>query len=393
MILHIDMDAFYASIEERDRPELVGKPLIVGGTPEGRGVVAAANYVVRAFGVHSALPTATALRRCPHAIVLPPRLDHYTKVSAEIRDIFFRYTPLVEPLSLDEAFLDVTGSEKLFGPAIKIAGTIKQEIREAIGLVASVGVAPNKFLAKIASDLEKPDALVVVDPDRVQEFLDPLPVGRLWGVGRVTGQAFSRLGVQTIGQLRQLSAELLAEQFGQHGVHLWQLAQGIDDRRVVPDREAKSISHEMTFETDIFQMETLRSWLLHLTEQVAYRLRRQGLRGTTVQIKVRYGDFHTITRAQTLPQPTNITREIWDTASRLLTERLPNRPLRIRLLGVGVSGFATTGQAQQMLFEDGDRESQSRLDEAVDGIRQQFGRDRLSRGSDLGRARTDTEQD
>ena len=387
MILHIDMDAFYASIEERDRPELAGKPLIVGGTPEGRGVVAAANYVVRAFGVHSALPTATALRRCPHAIVVPPRLDHYAKVSAEIRDIFFRYTPLVEPLSLDEAFLDVTGSEGLFGPAIKIAATIKREIREAVGLVASVGVAPNKFLAKIASDLEKPDALVVVDPDRVQEFLDPLLVGRLWGVGRVTGRAFSRLGVQTIGQLRKLPVELLAEQFGQHGVHLWRLAQGIDDRPVIPDREAKSISHEMTFETDICEIETLRSWLLHLTEQVAHRLRRHHLHGTTVQIKVRYGDFHTITRAQTLPQPTHSTQVLWESASRLLTERLPNRPLRIRLLGIGVSGFDAKGGRALSLFPDEEWETQARIDAVVDGIRERFGRDHLSRGSDLNRDR------
>ena len=385
MILHVDMDAFYASIEERDRPELAGKPLIVGGTPEGRGVVATANYAVREFGVHSALATATALRRCPHATVLPPRMDHYAEVSAEIRDIFFRYTPLVEPLSLDEAFLDVTGCEGLFGPAIKIAATIKQTIRERIGLVASVGVAPNKFLAKIASDIEKPDALIVVDPDHVQEFLDPLPVGRLWGVGRVTGGKLQQLGVQTIRQLRQLSADLLSEQFGQQGVHLWQLAHGIDDRRVIPDREAKSISHETTFATDICEMETLRSWLLYLTEQVAHRLRRHNLRGTTLQIKVRYGDFHTITRAQTLPQPANSTRILWESASRLLTGRLLNRPLQIRLLGIGVSGFGGRSNRALSLFPDEECETQARLDAAVDSIRDRFGRDHLNRGSDLSR--------
>ncbi|RPI90528.1 MAG: DNA polymerase IV, partial [Planctomycetaceae bacterium] len=195
MILHVDMDAFYASVEERDRPDLAGKPVIVGGSAEGRGVVSAANYVVRKFGVHSAMPTSTALRLCPQAILIPTRIDYYAQVSAQIREIFDRFTPLVEPLSLDEAFLDVTGSEPLFGSAIEIARQIKRAIRDELRLVASVGVAPNKFLAKIASDLRKPDALVVVDPARVREFLDPLPIGRLWGVGKVTGHALEQLGV------------------------------------------------------------------------------------------------------------------------------------------------------------------------------------------------------
>ncbi|MCH8829624.1 MAG: DNA polymerase IV [Planctomycetes bacterium] len=385
MILHIDMDAFFTSVEERDRPELAGKPVIVGGTPEGRGVVAAANYEVRKYGVHSAMPAATAKRLCPHAVFLRPRMSRYCEISEQIRTIFVRYTPLVEPLSVDEAFLDVTGTQGLFGPPTDLGRRLQREIRDELQLTASVGIASNKFLAKIASDLDKPDGFVVVEPGREQEFLDPLPISRLWGVGRATGEKLQKLGVQTIGQLRQLSADLLHQQFGKHGRHLWQLSHGIDERRVVPDREAKSISHETTFESDICEMETLRSWLLHLTEQVAHRLRRHDLSGSTVQIKVRYGDFYTITRAQTLPQPTHITREIWDTASRLLSERLPDRPLRIRLLGVGVSGFTTTGQTQQTLFADEVRDSQSRLDVAVDGIREQFGRDRLSRGSDLQR--------
>lgn len=203
------MDAFYASVEERERPELVGKPLIVGGTPQGRGVVAAANYEVRKYGVHSAMPTATALRLCPHATVIPPRLGYYAEVSEQIRAIFDRYTPLVEPLSLDEAFLDVTDSEPLFGTPISIGREIKCEIRDRLQLTASVGVAPNKFLAKIASDLKKPDGFVVVHEVEVQEFLDPLPVGRLWGVGRVTSHVFDRLGVKTIGDVRNMPRELL----------------------------------------------------------------------------------------------------------------------------------------------------------------------------------------
>lgn len=383
MILHVDMDAFYASIEVRDRPELLGKPVIVGGTPAGRGVVAAASYEVRRFGVHSAMPTATALRLCPQAIVLPPRMDYYGRISEQIRDIFFRYTPLVEPLSLDEAFLDVAGSQAAFGPAIEIARQIKRQIAEETGLNASVGIAPNKFLAKIASDLKKPNALVFVDPTHVQQFLDPLPVGRIWGVGRVTGETFSRLGIETIGQLRQLSLETLRTHFGQAGEHFHQLAAGIDPRPVVPDREAKSISHETTFAQDIEEPEVLRAWLRELTEHVGQRLRRHRLRGRTVQVKVRFADFQTITRAQTLTEPTNVTEVLWQAAVKLLSDRLPQRRLRVRLLGVGVSGLDNRQQVQMSLFDDPSQAKQSQLDAVADSIQARFGASALSRGSSL----------
>ena len=383
MILHIDMDAFYASVEERERPELAGKPLIVGGTPQGRGVVAAANYAVRQFGVHSAMPAATALRLCPQAVVLPPRLDYYAQVSEEIREIFFRFTPLVEPLSLDEAFLDVTGSEPLFGPAEAIGRQIKQAIRDELRLVASVGVAPNKFLAKIASDLNKPDGFVVVDAGRVHEFLDPLPVGRLWGVGRIAGQVFEKLRVSTIGQVRNMPLNVLREHFGQTGDHLQRLAQGIDERRVVPDREAKSISHETTFAADIREMEVLRAWVLELSEQVGWRLRRHKLRGRTVHLKVRYGDFRTFTRAQTLAGPTNVTHDISEAAVAMLAERLPSRRLQVRLIGVGVSGFENSEQVQRNLFDDGEHERHGRLDAVADQIKKRFGTDALHRASGL----------
>ena len=266
MILHVDMDAFYASIEERERPELAGKPLIVGGTPQGRGVVAAANYAAREYGVHSAMSAARARHLCPHATFLRPRMQLYAQVGSKIREIFHRYTPLVEPLSLDEAFLDVAGCEALFGNAETIGRRIRDDIASELRLAASVGVAPNKFLAKIASDLKKPNGFVVVPPDGVQEFLDPLPVGRLWGVGRASGRVFDKIGVHTIGQLRRLPEDLLVDHFVSHGTHLARLARGIDDRRVVPDRVAKSISHETTFPQNVCDPHILEAWLLDLTE-------------------------------------------------------------------------------------------------------------------------------
>lgn len=385
MILHVDQDAFYASVEERDRPSLVGKPVIVGGAAEKRGVVSAANYVARRFGVHSAMPTATARRLCPQGVFLPPRIGYYAEVSAQIRLIFERFTPLIEPLSLDEAFLDVTGSEHLFGPAVEIARQIKKAIREELHLVASVGVAPNKFLAKIASDLKKPDALVVVEPEKVQEFLDPLPVERLWGVGQQSSKMFERLGIRTIAQLRQWPVETLKSRFGSNGEYLWQLANGIDDRPVVPEREAKSISHETTFEHDIDSLEILRSWLVELAEQVGCRLRRHKLRGRTVQLKVKFADFSLITRSQTLPMPTNITDEIWRTADEMLCHRLPAGHLPVRLLGVGLSGLDDTGVVQRLLFGREEREKQAQLDAVTDEVKNRFGIESLRRGSTLNR--------
>ncbi len=383
MILHCDMDAFYASVEERDRPELVGKPVIVGGSPEKRGVVSAANYVARRYGVHSAMPSVTAHRLCPQGIYLPPRIDYYAEISGQIREIFERFTPLVEPLSLDEAFLDVTGSEHLFGPAEEIGRKIKQTIREELRLVASVGVAPNKFLAKIASDLKKPDALVVVELDKVQEFLDPLPVERLWGVGKQSSKVFQRLGIRTIGQLRQWPLDVLQARFGNSGEHLWNLAHGRDDRPVVPEREAKSISHETTFEHDISDMDVLRAWLVDLTDQVGCRLRRHRLRGRTVQLKVRFADFSLITRSCTLPEPTDITDELWREADDLLCHRLPAGHLPVRLVGMGVSGLDDTGLVQGMLFDQEERQKQSRVDTVADQIKERFGGTALRRGSSL----------
>ncbi len=296
MILHVDMDAFYAAIELRDNPSLVGKPVVVGGSPSGRGVVAAASYAAREFGIHSAMPASQAVRICPSAVFIKPRMQHYANISKQIREIFFGYTSLVEPLSLDEAFLDVGGSVALFGSAESIARQIKDRINNELGLVASAGVAPNKYVAKVASDLEKPDGLVVVPEGKIQNFLDPLPVSKIWGVGKQTGKKFDSLGVRTIGQLRQIPMTTLKASFGINSEHFWRLARGLDSRRVVPDRFAKTISHETTFAADIYDKACLQAWLTELAEQVARRMRRHHLYGKTVQIKLRFSNFDTITR-------------------------------------------------------------------------------------------------
>lgn len=381
VILHIDMDAFYASVEERDRPELVGQPVIVGGSSNVRGVVAAANYVARKYGVHSAMPMATAVRFCPRAIVLPVRMDHYAAVSRQIREIFHRYTPLVEPLSLDEAFLDARGSEKLFGSSAEIGRKIQHDIWSEIGLVASIGVAPNKFLAKIASDLDKPNGFVEVAEDGIQRFLDPLPVSRIWGVGKRAEEMLARIGVATIEQLRRTSLVSLQQCFGKSTAdHLHELAHGRDNRRVVPDREAKSISHETTFPVDVSDVEVLRSTLMSLTEQVARRLRRLEVFGRTVHLKVRYNDFRTLTRAHPLTTPSHSTSEMWDAVSNELLQRVDLQSQPIRLLGVGMSSLGKGRQRQRTLFDD-HSERDSEIDSATDAIREKFGGAAIQRGN------------
>ena len=380
MILHVDMDAFYASVEERECPSLVGQPVVVGGSAKGRGVVAAANYEARKFGIHSAMPSAVADRLCPHAVVIRPRIEFYSEISREIRQIFDRYTPLIEPLSLDEAFLDVTASETLFGSGPDIARHIKKDIVKELGLVASVGVATNKFIAKLASDLEKPDGLVVVYPGTEQSFLDPLPVGCVWGIGKASGEIFRRLGIHTIGDLRRFPLERLQRRFGSHGEQLWRLARGIDKRVVVPDHEAKSISHENTFEQDIGDPSILRSWLLDLTEQVGWRLRRHRLRARTVQIKIRYSDFHTITRARSLKQATDLTNDLWRVADKLMETSLRGEVRPVRLLGVGASGFDDSSVMQEDLFDMELRKKQSKIDSVMDSVTERFGKRSMRRG-------------
>jgi len=287
MIIHVDMDAFYASVEIRDNPELIGKPVVVGGSPSGRGVISAASYEARKFGIHSAMPSREALRKCSSLVFVKSRMSHYASVSRQIRKIFFEFTSLVEPLSLDEAFLDVSGCQRLFGTAPDIARQIKSKILADTGLIASAGVAPNKFLAKVASDLHKPDGLTVVDQNEIQTFLDPLSISRVWGIGPKTQKKFTRLGVQTIAQLRQLDLKVLQSQIGDSAEHFYNLARGIDSRLVVPDRIAKSVSHEYTFPVDIYNDEVLRAWLHELADLVGRRLRRHDIFSKTVQLKLR----------------------------------------------------------------------------------------------------------
>jgi DNA polymerase-4 len=383
-ILHVDMDAFYASIEQRDHPKLRGRPVIVGGLA-GRGVVCAASYEARPFGVRSAMPTVTAQRLCPQAVFLPVRMKHYGEVGRQIRAILLSFTPLVEPLSLDEAFLDVRGCEGLFGPALQMARAIKERIFSETALVASVGAAPNKFLAKLASDHGKPNGLVSVPPEQVRQFLEPLPVGRIWGIGAKTEQRLHALGIRTIGQMAALPEQVLADHFGKAGWHIWHLARGEDDRAVVPDREAKSISTETTFDEDIGDRAMLRDWLLDQVEQVAMRLRLVGVQAGTVQLKLRSSAFRTRVRSMSLRAVTDSTQALWQAARSLLQRSLTADILPLRLLGVGVTNLVRGGAVQGDLFESPERKQQEALDQAIDQIRRQLGRTAIQRGSLLPR--------
>ncbi len=379
-ILHIDMDAFYASIEERDHAELRGKPVIVGGNASNRGVVAAANYSARKYGIHSAMPTKTALKLCPSAILLPPRIKHYTETSRQIHTILARFTPLIEPLSLDEAFLDITGSLKLFGSAENIGRSIQQAIASQLGLAASIGIAPNKFIAKIASDIDKPNGFVCITPDRVTSFLDPLPIKRIWGVGNVTAKRFIQAGIYTMGELRQLTKEQAIELLGNHGEHFWELAHGIDERPVTARQRAQSISHETTFSVDIKDREILSAWLLDLTEQVMRRIRHKGLGGRRLHLKVRYDDFTTITRTHTLQSPTDMTQTAWQTVHQLFEANVPaNRP--VRLIGMGISGLEPLSGKQGELFAvPAETKKHRTIDHVMDDIQARFGSNILKRG-------------
>lgn len=382
IILHADMDAFFASVEQRDNPTLRGKPVIVGARPDERGVVAAASYEARVYGVHSAMSSYEAGRRCPHAVYLPPNHARYEAVSREIHAIFESFTPLVESVSIDEAFLDVTGSIRLFGPAPRLAAQLKQKVRRETGLTVSVGVASNKFLAKVASGLNKPDGLTVVPRTRdgIRAFLAPLPVGRIWGVGQVTGHNLEAAGFTTIGRLQTATIERLGPIVGRHAAaHLLRLAWGMDDRDVELDREEQSLSREHTFPTDCRDPETVRQVLFELVEDVGRRLRAAGKHASLARLKLRRADFKTITRQRSFGIPVCDDMTLRGAAEGLLRAAAFEGP--IRLVGFGV-GRLRANPPQQLGFFDGPEASRDRreqLSRAVDRIRDRLGPEAIGR--------------
>jgi len=372
------MDAFYASVEMLDRPELRGKPVLVG-SDRPRGVVAAASYEARRFGCRSAQPMAVARRHCPQAVVVPPRMARYHELSERVFAVLESFSPLVEPLSIDEAFLDLTGTERLLGPAPEVARRIKDRVKEDTGLTASVGAAPNKFLAKLASDLEKPDGLVVIGPEDVDRVLLPLPVERLWGVGPKTAARLHELGYRTVADLRAVPEERMRERFGDAGEHFFRLCRGWDDRAVVPVGEAKSLGSEGTFEEDLEDPGEVRAALLDHVETVARRLRRHGLRARGVSLKIRYGKFETITRAATLPEATSVTALLWECAAAIFDRWAGSGFRPVRLVGM-TAAHIESGPEQGRLFEDTEERRQRRLDEALDEIASRFGSKTIHRG-------------
>jgi DNA polymerase IV len=373
-ILHVDLDAFYASVEVLANPALAGRPVLVGGTGP-RGVVAAASYEARRFGVHSAMPMARARRLCPQAVVLPPRFDAYGEVSGRVQEIFRAFTPLVEPIALDEAFLDVTGSERLFGTGPQIGAAIRHRIRADIGPAASVGVAATKLVAKLASEDAKPDGLLAIEPGTELAFLHPLPAGRLWGVGPATLRRLARFGIQTVGDLAALPEATLVDALGRAAGHaLHELAQGRDPRPVEPDREAKSIGQEETFPRDVHDRDALRREARRMADRVGVRLRERGLAGRTVTLKLRYPDFRTITRSATVAEPLAGSADIAGLAVGLL-DRV-DLGAGVRLLGVSVRNL-TAAPAHQEALPLGDApEASPAIDPvqwAVDAVRARFG--------------------
>jgi len=382
-ILHVDMDAFYASVEQRDNPELRGRPVVVGGGTN-RGVVAAASYEARKFGIRSAMPMAEALRRCPELCRVRSRMSLYQSVSQQVFEIFRRFTPVVEGLSLDEAFLDVSSSLALFGSPVDIASRIKCEILATTGLTASVGVARNKLVAKIASELDKPDGLTVLFPEDYRIRLDPLPVAVIPGIGRETLKRLDRVGIHTVRDLRTAADRDLEPIFGRFTTKTRDRAAGIDDRPVVASREEKSISAEETYDRDLDDTAAMDRELLRLSERTAGRLRKAQLGAATVQIKIRDAAFNTFTRQQSIRPPTNGTDQLYTIARRLLHVWLAENPgARLRLLGVGGSNLAPLTQTD--LFGEDPRQSHGAIDGTVDEIRERFGRAALARARTLDR--------
>ncbi len=374
------MDAFYASIEQRDDPSLAGRPVIVGGVGGQRGVVSAASYESREYGVHSAMPLKQARRLCPDGVFLPVNMEKYKAASEQLRSIFTSYTPLVEPISLDEAFLDVTASIRLRGTGEQIGREIKERVRNTLDLTASVGIAPNKFLAKMASEHGKPDGFVVIKPGAETEFLRDLPVRKIYGVGKVTARRMAENGIQTIGRVAEIPLEELKRLFGKHGQRLYELSRGIDNNEVVAEAEAKSISHETTFDVDVDDVEEIRKTVSSLSDRVSVRLRQEELAAKTIGIKVRLADFTTTSRERTLAEPVNADNLVFSAAWNLF-QSVPLKGQKIRLLGVVATGFdEPSGQLD--LFSDSGERSRKTM-KTVDNIRKKFGDSAIGRASQV----------
>ena len=383
-IIHLDMDAFYASVEQLDNPDLQGKPVIVGGSSM-RGVVSAASYEARKYKIHSAMPIAQALRLCPHGIFLPVRMKRYREISQKVFSIFQKYTPLVEPLSLDEAFLDVTSSGKLFGPAEDIARQIRKEVFTEVGLTISAGVATSKLVAKIASDIKKPDGLTIVPAGCEAEVLAPLPIKRLWGVGKKTQESLALLGIRTIGDIASISPELLEQKFGDHGRSLYRASLGLDERDVKTTREIKSVGHEFTFDSDLTEIGTIQRELLQLSVMVAKRMRRKQLLGKTITLKVKYHDFKQITRSSTINEYTADSKRIYREILQLVGKTgAGQKP--IRLLGVSLSGFKLENDSKkQFLFPEMQTgRKRKEINRALDAIQEKYGSTAIMPGRLLG---------
>lgn len=377
--MHIDMDAFFASVEQLDNPELRGKPVIVGGGK--RGVVAAASYEARRYGVRSAMPSWQAQRLCPRGIFVKGRMHRYKEVSAKVMAVLGGFSPVVEQASVDEAYLDATGCERLFGPPEEMAQRIRVAVRQTTGLSCSVGVAPVKFLAKIASDVNKPDGLFVLPPEAVADFLAQLPVGSIPGVGKRFVDDLKALGIRTAGDVGRYPESFWQRRFGKGGISLFARAQGIDSRPVEPYTQAKSESAENTFEEDTDDKELLKTWLLRQAERVGRNQRRMGLNGRTVTLKVKFADFKNVTRSRTLPEPTSSTRVIYETAAALLDEL--DLPQKVRLIGVGLSQYAQGPQQMSLPLATPDverDEKNEKLEKAMDALRDKFGSEAIVRG-------------
>lgn len=377
-ILHLDLDAFFVAVERLDNPALNGQPVIVGGRPEARGVVSSASYESRAFGVHSAMPTAQALRLCPEVILVSGHRGRYVELSRRVMAILGDYTPLLEPISIDEAFLDVSGTEAHYGPPGTLAAAIQDRIDRELRLSASLGAASNKLVAKIASDHRKPHGITVVPSGEEAAFLAPLAIRRLWGVGEVTGRELTRLGIRSIGDLAQIPLEELKARFGAHGAGLWRAAHGLDESPVTPEHEAKSLSREETYNEDISNPSILRRELLRLSDAVASRLRRHNFQARTITLKLRYQDFTTLTRQATLREPTDAGPTIYAQALALF-EAAWDRRLPVRLLGVSAAGLSQPARQLRLFEQEGQRQAQ--LDAALDRIRARYGEDAIQRAS------------